>query len=139
MSSYFTDPSSPPDPETLLLALGRCAPLWKSFREETYSRFPQALEVWKYYGAGSGWVMKFLVGNKNLFFVIPLKECFRINFVLGEKAVQRALSTPLPVEVEKTLREGHPYPEGRSISLEISQESDLSLGMEILGIKLLGA
>ena len=83
--------------------------------------------------------MKFLVGNKNLFFVIPLKECFRINFVLGEKAVQRALSTPLPVEVEKTLREGRSYPEGRSVSLEISHESDLSLGRKLLDIKVSGA
>ena len=139
MSSHFTDPSTPPDSKTLLLALGGSAPLWKSFREEAFRRFPHAREVWKYYGAGSGWAMKFLVGKKNLFFLVPLEECFRLNFVLGEKAVQRTLAGPLPAEVERALREGRSYPEGRSISLEISQESDLSLGMEILGIKLLGA
>ena len=133
--SVFDDKSVKPDNKTLLNAIGKTAKLWQKIKSNLENEYGELIEDWKYYGQKTGWLLKVLRKKRNLFFCIPLKGCFRITFVFGEKAVCTVQSSDLPEAIKLELRNARKYAEGRGLRIEVKSAKDVENIQKLVEIK----
>ena len=134
-SSIFTDKSAEPDADTLAETLGITSVYREALSEQLEAEYGPLVEEWKYYGQKSGWLLKTLRKKRNLFFLIPLKDYFRVVFVFGDKAVSAVEQSDLPGEIVETLKNAHKYAEGRGLSIDIKSLEDLEHVKKLVEIK----
>jgi hypothetical protein len=91
---------------------------------------------WKYYNNKSGWILKMFTKKRNVLFVVPCNKYFRVAFTFGDKATDMILNSGLPVQIKDDLLMAKKYAEGRTIQLEVKEESDLDNILEMIRIKL---
>ena len=96
---------------------------------------PELRPEWKWYGQKSGWSLKLLDGKRNLCFIRPGDGHFTVGFVFGHAAVERALTSDLPVVVRHVIATAPTHPEGRGFQLEVLSEAQLGPIRELLEIK----
>ena len=68
--------------------------------------------------------------------MFPQKGYFIVQIVLGEKAVERALESPLTGETRMLIKDAKPYVEGRSIRIEVTSDAYLIDIKTLIDIKL---
>jgi hypothetical protein len=134
-ASVFDDKSVKPDNKTFLNAIGKTAKLWQKIKSNLENEYGELIEDWKYYGQKTGWLLKVLRKKRNLFFCIPLKGCFRIAFVFGEKAVSAVESSDLPEAIKVELKNARKYAEGRGIRIEVKSSKDVENIQKLVEIK----
>ena len=134
-ASVFNDKSVKPDNKTLLNVLGKTAKLWQKIKSNLENEYGELIEDWKYYGQKTGWLLKVLRKKRNLFFFIPLKGCFRIAFVFGEKAVSAVESSDLPEAIKLELKNARKYAEGRGIRIEVKSAKNIKNIQKLVEIK----
>jgi hypothetical protein len=135
-TSVFPDKSKKPDTRRLNKALGESAPYWKAIQAYIIKKHGEALEEWKYYGPKAGWVLKVLLKRRNLFFLTPLKDYFRITFVFGDKAASAVEKSNLRAAVKKDLRDARRYVEGRALRIEVKRQKDVASITKLIDIKI---
>jgi hypothetical protein len=74
--------------------------------------------------------------KRNVLFVVPCNKYFRVAFTFGDKATDMILNSGLPVQIKDDLLMAKKYAEGRTIQLEVKEESDLDNILEMIRIKL---
>lgn len=104
------------------------------FIENTYGGFKPE---WKYYNKKSGWILKMFANKRNVLFVVPCHNHFRIAFTFGEKASDLIFKSDLPDSIRKALSETKKYAEGRTIQIEVKTENDLDNILQMIRIKLM--
>ena len=112
---------------------------WNYFRkicEFIESEYGSLRKEWKYYGKKSGWVVKLINAKRNVMFVVPLLNHFRVAFTFGDKATEVVLSSELPKGIKDELSLTRKYAEGRTIQLEVNNEEDFNSVIELIRIKL---
>ncbi|HUU38102.1 MAG TPA: DUF3788 domain-containing protein [Candidatus Desulfaltia sp.] len=135
-TSVFTDRSKKPDGRRLNKAIGESGPHWTAIKTDIVKKHGEALEEWKYYGPKAGWVLKVLVKRRNLFFLTPLKDYFRITFVFGDKAASAVEKSNLRAAVKKDLRDARRYVEGRALRIEVKRQKDVASITKLIDIKI---
>lgn len=100
------------------------------------SEYGSLRQEWKFYGKKSGWILKLINVKRNVMFVVPLLNYFRVAFTFGEKATELVLKSNLPERIKEDLAEARKYAEGRTIQLEVNNEDDLNSVIELIKIKL---
>ena len=120
--SLFDDKAVKPDNSMIADALADSLPIWAALQNYIHENYPNATGEWKHYGKSSGWVFKLLSKKRNLLFFIPKKDCFRLRFGIGEKAMPCIEAADLPDEIKEAVRIATPYTEGRSIDLDIGTD-----------------
>lgn len=78
---------------------------------------------------------KVLRKKRNLFFCIPLKGCFQIAFIFGEKAVSAVESSDLPEAIKVELKNARKYAVGRGIRIEVKSSKDVENIQKLVEIK----
>jgi hypothetical protein len=91
---------------------------------------------WKFYGEKSGWLLKMLCKKRNMMFVVPGKDHFKVSFIFGEKAVGEIMASDLPDFIKQLISGSKKYPEGRGIQLEIKTRKDCEQILNLIRIKL---
>jgi len=134
-ASVFDNKSLKPDSKSFLSAIGETAKLWQKIKSNLENEYGELIEDWKYYGQKTGWLLKVLRKKRNLFFCIPLKGCFRIAFVFGDKAVSAVESSDLPEAIKVELKNARKYAEGRGIRIEVKSSKDLENIQKLIEIK----
>lgn len=76
-------------------------------------------------------------GKRNVLFIVPCENYFRIAFTLGEKASDLVFTSSLPDSIKRDLFEAKKYAEGRTIQIEVKTEADLENILELIRIKLM--
>ena len=66
----------------------------------------------------------------------PCRDCFRVSFILGGKAVQAARDAKTPARVLKLIDHGTKYPEGLGIRLDVKSPRDLPPIQTLTALKL---
>ena len=135
MSSAFMDKSSPPDDKALSGVLGNSFKTWVEIRDSVRREHGPAVEEWKYYGAKSGWTLKFLLKKRNLFFLSAQEKFFRIAFIFGDSAVDTIAKSDLPPALIREVKEAKRYAEGRGLRLEIRSRSSVRDVLKLVDIK----
>jgi Protein of unknown function (DUF3788) len=135
MPSIFLNKSVKPNNEMLSVALGQSYKYWEEIKKTLANQYGTQTEEWKYYGANSGWTLKFLFKKRNLFFFAPCEKYFRIAFVFGDKAVRAVEDSDLPPKMIQELKNAKRYVEGRGLRLEIKKKADVKHVITLVGIK----
>ena len=133
--SIFDKKTIKPDTNDLNEVLGRTSEYWNVFRRHIEKNFGPLTEDWKFYNQKSGWTLKVLRKKRNLFFMIPVEDYFKITFVFGDKAVAVVGKSELPQEIINTLKDARKYIEGRSIQLNVKDLEDVKNIKKLVEIK----
>ncbi len=134
-ASVFDDKTVKPDNKALLNVLGKTGKHWQKIRSNLENEYGELIEDWKYYGQKTGWLLKVLRKKRNLFFCIPLKGCFRIAFVFGDKAVSSVERSDLPEAIKVELKNARKYAEGRGIRIDVKSAKDVENDRKLVEIK----
>jgi hypothetical protein len=132
----FLDKSKQPAEKELKQILGPVFDLWQDIKHFIKNEIGKTSEDWKFYMAKTGWQLKTLLKNRNLFFFTPYKNHFRITFVFGDKAVSEIQKSDVPQTVIDELVNAKKYMEGRGLSLEVKSKNDVEVIKKLLLIKL---
>jgi len=133
----FLVKSEIPDDQKLKKSLGGNHKLWEEIKKSLLSKYGILTEEWKYYGQKSGWVLKNYYKKRNLFFLVVNEKHFTITFVLGDKAVNSAEKSDLPKNIISELLNATKYAEGRSISIQVKNKSDVEIIKKLVSIKIM--
>ncbi len=134
-SSVFPDKSSPPDDRKLAEALGSSHKLWAEIKDYLSSAYGDVTEEWKYYGPKSGWILKSFRKKRNLFFLTPGDQSFRVAFVFGDKAVAVIHKSDLPKTLIEGVTNARKYAEGRGLRIDVRTQADVAYVKTLIAIK----
>ena len=104
------------------------------FIENEYGEFKTE---WKFYNQKSGWILKMFTKKRNVLFVVPCYQHFRVVFTFGEKASDLIIESKLPIAIKKKIVESKKYTEGRTIQIEVKTENYTNVILDIIKIKLM--
>ncbi len=117
----FPDKDRPPQPEELLDVLAEAAPRWRSLDdwiEKTYGLVGERT----YLGRDSGWGLRYRRSGKTLVTLIPRDGGFQALAVVGPSAWEAAGAAALSEETRAAWDAARPYPDGRWLWLEVSDD-----------------
>jgi hypothetical protein len=135
-TSFFEDKSKVPEKNELTKVLGRTSKHWDLLKELLATRYEPLTEAWKFYSRKSGWCLQVKRKKRTILYMIPHKSHFVAAFVLGEKAVKAARDSDLPVPIVERISKAKKYVEGRGISIEVRNKTDLRYVEKLAEIKM---
>jgi len=116
-------------------ALGATAALWKQLVDWMAEQGAGESE-WNSSGAKYGWALRLKQKKRNIVYLAPCEGCFRVAFVLGEKAVAAARKSDLAKSTLKIIDEAPRYPEGTGVRLMVKAAKDLAAIKKLALIKM---
>jgi hypothetical protein len=123
-----------PTDEELGVALGRSRAAWERLRQFLLDNYGLDGE-WVYYGAKSGWVLRYRKGGKALTTLSPFKGYFKVQIVLGKADYAKARDAELTPDTREAIEAAHPYHDGRWLFPKIKSLKDLDDITKLLLIK----
>jgi hypothetical protein len=132
----FIGKSKKPTDEELLLALGPSKKLWDQLVSELADELEANTLEWSSYSAKAGWSLRIKHKQRTIVWLAPCSGCFRVAFVLGDKAMKAARQSHLPDQTQKILDEAPHYPEGTGVRLIVKAARDLAPIRELAAVKL---
>lgn len=134
--SIYDDKLVEPDEKMLSYDLANSIDFLNTIRQFIEIEYGDLKAEWKYYNKNSGWILKLFTRNQNILFVIPCNKYFRIASIFGDKATDKILNSELPEIIKNKLSEAKKYAEGRTIQIEVRNESDMNNILKLIQIKL---
>lgn len=116
-------------------ALGSSAALWKQL-VEWLAEQGVAEQEWKSSSAKYGWSLLLKLKKRTIVYLGPCDGCFRVSFVLGDRAVAAARQGGLSKTTLKLLDEAPRYAEGTGVRLMVKAPTDLAAIRKLALIKL---
>ncbi len=121
----FAGRSEKPDEEALSQALGPAKAVWDRFVAELAAEYNVNTQEWRCYSVKAGWSLRLKRGKRTIVWLAPCEGCFRVMFILGEKAVQAAHQSRLPERLLKMIDEAERHPEGRGLRIQVKAAKDI--------------
>lgn len=115
--------------------LGPAAPAWKEL-VDWLAEQGIACKEWKSISPKYGWALRPALKARTILYLGPCEGCFRVSFVLGDKAVAVARASGLPKSLLKEIAEARRYAEGTGVRLIVSKPADLASVRKLVEIKL---
>ena len=135
--SIFEDKTLKPSEEDISKVLGDKKALWDEIKSYIAKEYGELNEEWKNYGKASGWTLLIKLRKRTILYLFPALEYFIVQFVYGEKAVEKSLSSLLPSNIVDRIKEAQSYVEGRSFRIDVRSEEDMSWIKELIDIKVI--
>jgi hypothetical protein len=134
VNAFIGNTTRPTETE-VAAALGATAGLWKQLVEWMAEQGAGESE-WNSSGAKYGWALRLKVKKRNIVYLGPCDGCFRVAFVLGERAVAAARKSDLAKSTLKIIDEAPRYAEGTGVRLMVKAEKDLAAVKKLALIKM---
>jgi hypothetical protein len=115
-----------PSATDLEKALGPAKLAWDRLIADLEGEHGVAGREWKSYSAKSGWSLRLKRGSRTIVWLAPCSGCFRVAFILGDKALHAARQSGLSASALAILDQAEKYPEGTGVRLLIKCPGDLS-------------
>ena len=131
----FIGKSAPPTPEEVNAALGKAAGAWKAL-VDWLAEQGVTEHVWQSISPKYGWSLRLKLKKRTIVYFGPCDDCFRVAFVLGDRAVAAARRSDLPKGTLKLLAEAKKYAEGTGLRLTVKGTKDLNSIRKLAEIKL---
>jgi Protein of unknown function (DUF3788) len=136
-SNAFLGKADQPSEAEIAAALGPAAPLWSELIGEVTADAGKVTQEWKgIYVNKYGWSLRLKQRGRNIIYLSPCHNCFRVAFALSDKAVNAAKEANLPKDVVEALATAPRYPEGTGLRLTVNRPVDLPAIRKIAQIKL---
>jgi hypothetical protein len=131
----FLNKAVEPTAEEVSAALGTTAEVWKQLVDWLMEQGVADRE-WKSVSPKYGWSMRLKSKKRTIVYLSPCDGCFRVAFVLGDKAMAAARQSDLSKGVLKLLDEATRYAEGTGVRLLVKGTKDLAAVRKLAVIKL---
>ena len=135
-ANAFINHAAQPTPQELATALGPAAAIWNKLVVSLADDYGLTLQEWTSYSLKAGWSMRLKMKKRNIVYMAPCKACFRISFILGDKAVEATRQIKLPKSIAKAIDDAPRYPEGTGVRLLVKRMSDLPAICKLAEVKL---
>jgi hypothetical protein len=133
-NAFIGKPAQPTNQE-LSAALGATAEVWKQLLDWLAEQ-GVADQEWKSVSAKYGWGLRLKLKKRTIAYLGPCDGCFRVAFVLGDRAVAAARKSELSKCALKLLDEAPRYAEGTGMRLMVTASEDLADVRQLALIKL---
>lgn len=135
-SSILDDKSIKPTANQLRKVLGRMKKLWDELRDSIAEHHGPVSEEWVHAGKNYGWSLRLKRKKRAILYMTPCDGFFRVAFAFGEKAVEAAHESNLPVSALNLVDNAPKYPEGRGVRMEIKNRKDIRIAETLAAIKM---
>ena len=125
-----------PTAEEISAALGLSASVWKQLVEWLAEEHGVAVQEWKSVSLKYGWSLRLKLKKRTIVHLSPYKGCFRVVFILGDRAMRVARQSDLPTGVAQAPEEAPRYTEGTGLRLIVKDAKDLAAIRKLVVIKL---
>ncbi len=132
----FIGMTTQPTDEDVSKALGPSAPAWNEFLDWIAEHHSVTIREWNSYSPKHGWSLRLKIKKRNIVYLSPCDGCFRVAFILGDKAVAAARQNKLSKPLIKLFDEATHYPEGTGLRLLVKGTKDLAQIQTLAAIKL---
>jgi hypothetical protein len=132
----FINHAAQPTTEELATALGPTTTIWNKLVRCLADEYGLTVHEWNSYSLKAGWSMRLKLKKRNILYMSPCKDYFRVAFILGDKAVKATRQIKLPQRIVKVIDDAPHYPEGTGIRLIVKRMSDLPAIYKLAAIKL---
>jgi hypothetical protein len=122
--SAFVGKTQQPTEEEVKKSLGASTDIWKQLVDWLAEQGVSGWE-WKSSGAKHGWSLRLKMKKRNIVYLAPCAGCFRVAFVLGNRAMEAARKCGLSKSAIQALDEATRYPEGAGVRLMVRSEGGL--------------
>jgi hypothetical protein len=136
IQNAFIGQAKKPTPEEVTAALGPSAKVWQQLVDWLAEEQGVALQEWKSISLKYGWALRLKLKKRTIIHMSPCSGCFRVVFILGDKAVKAARQIKLPKSVAKVIEEAPRYTEGTGVRLTVKSAKDLAAIRKLAVIKL---
>jgi len=134
-TSIFDNKAVTPTEDMVSTAIAESKPLWDKLQKYNEENHQGLMSEWKMYSKKSGWNLIFRQKKRTLFYFVPCDNHFIIAFVLGEKAVEVALQSPISEKAKAEIKDADTCAMGHSFFVYVRTEQDLDDVFELLKIK----
>jgi hypothetical protein len=134
VNAFIGKTARPTDAE-VAAALGVTAALWKQLVDWMAEQGAGESE-WNSSGAKYGWALRLKVKKRNIVYLGPCDGCFRVSFILGDKAMAAARKSDLAKSTLKVLDDAPRYAEGTGVRLMVKAAKDLAAIKKLALIKM---
>ena len=131
----FIGKTTQPSETEIAANLGSSAALWKQL-VECLAKQGVAEQEWKSSSAKYGWSLLLKLKKRTIVYLGPCNGCFRVSFVLGDRAVAAARQGDLSKTTHKLIDEAPRYAEGTGVRLIVKAPKDLAAIRKLALIKL---
>ncbi len=136
LPNAFINQVEQPTAAQVALALGATAKLWDELVNSLTKELGVTLQEWHRTSPKYGWALRLNVKKRRIVYLNPCSGCFRVAFVLGDKAVAAARKCGLPASLLEAIDQGPRYPEGTAVRLVVKIRADLAGIRELALVKL---
>ena len=126
--------AQPTDAE-IASALGPALDLWRLFIDWLSKQGVREQE-WKSSSTKYGWSLRMKLKKRTIVYLGPCAGCFRVAFVLGNRAVEAASKSDLPRSVKEAIEASPRYAEGTGLLLFVRHVNDLPAIKQLVDIKM---
>jgi hypothetical protein len=131
----FIGLKDPPSEKEVRAALGPSATAWKELLD--WLKLQEiASGEWKSVSPKYGWGLRPVLKKRTILYLGPCEGCFRVSFVLGDKAIAAAKKSDLPKSVLEEIAVSKRHAEGTGVRLFVSRPEDLDPIKTLVEIKL---
>jgi len=134
-TSIFDDKAVTPTEDMVSSAIGESKPLWDRLQSHVEENYQGLTNEWKMYSKKSGWNLIIKQKKRTLLYFVPCDNHFIIAFVLGEKAVEGALQSPITEKAKAEIQDADTCAMGHSFFVYVRTEQDLDDVFVLLKIK----
>lgn len=117
-------------------ALGLAKPVWDKLIADLAAESDVAAQEWNSYSLKAGWSLRLKRGKRTIVWMAPCEGCFRVAFILGDKAVKAARRSGLSQRVLRMIDSAKRYPEGTAVRLQIKGTKNVPTVKKLAAIKL---
>ena len=132
----FINHAAQPTTEELATALGPTTTIWNKLVRCLADEYSLTVHEWNSYSLKAGWSMRLKLKKRNILYMAPCKDYFRVAFILGDKAIKATRQIKLPQRIVKVIDDAPHYPEGTGVRLIVKRMSDLPAICKLAAIKL---
>ncbi len=132
----FIGKTSIPSTQEISAALGSSLAVWNELIDSLLAE-PDVTEMeWNSLKPKYGWYLIAKSKKRRIAYLGPCAGCFRVSFVLGDRAMAAARASSFSKAVFKILDEAPHYPEGTGVRLLVKNAKGLGAVRKLAKIKL---
>lgn len=132
----FLGKAEQPSASDIAAVLGPVTSVWNDFVHWMADAGAPAQEWKSVYVNKYGWTLRLKNRKRNIVYLSPCEGCFRVAFLLSDKAMEAVRHTPFPKTISDLLANAPRYPEGTGVRLIVHSERDLEPIRKIAEIKM---
>ena len=131
----FIGRKTQPSAKDLAAALGGSLDAWKELIRWLTGKGISTKE-WHSISPKYGWALRPKLKSRTILYMSPCSGCFRVSFILGDRAVAAARASDLPKAVLQEIAGARRYAEGTGVRLLVKSAEDLASIRTLVDIKL---